>query len=523
MSKTSKDVFMDGGMMGMAENQGLSSNNRLLVFAGIAFALHLVGNPHYGYFRDELYFIACGFRPAWGYVDQPPLTPLMAAGSQLFGHSLFLLRAVPAIFSAASIYITCLLVIEFGGGVFAQILATLVAFFCPVLMNFGMKVSTDMLGLALWPLAALFLVRAVKSESRTNWIYAGLALGLSFQAKISVIFFAAAIFMGLILTSHRRVLRSRWFWCGVLVSAFVSLPYFLWQLQHDFPMLELLRNGQTGKNLILTPVEFGLAQIVITNPALAFVWIAGVFWLARHAAWRFLAFGWLVLMIEMIILHGKHYYPANIYPILIAAGAVAIESWTNGVQAWRHGITAVVVAAGLVFVPFVMPILPVEAFASYARVIAPILHLEASKTENHRDGRLPQDWADMHGWPELATTVGKVYESLTPVERSKAVIVASNYGQAAAIEFFGHEFGLPPVLSGHNQYYLWGTRGKAGEVLIDVNGNCGNELNLYQSAVLVATFIHPLVMPYENEIPIMVCRGLNKPLAEIWPATRYYR
>jgi hypothetical protein len=136
---------------------------------------------------------------------------------------------------------------------------------------------------------------------------------------------------------------------------------------------------------------------------------------------------------------------------------------------------------------------------------------------------LPQDWADMHGWPELAATVARVYENLPPGEKQKAVIVAHNYGQAAAIEFFGSQYGLPTVLSGHNQYYLWGTRGKSGEVLIDVKGDCGKSINLFRSSELAATFTHPYVMPYENNTPIMVCRGITRPLQGIWPTTRYYR
>ena len=143
-------------MLGSIVGQ-MSKRLRIPILAAVTtFALHAVGNPHYGFFRDELYFIVCGQHPQWGYVDLPPVAPLLAAGSQMFGHSLVLLRMVPAFFAAASVYVTCLLAIELGGGAFGQILAALVAFFIPVLMNFGMKVSPDMVGLWLWPLAALY-------------------------------------------------------------------------------------------------------------------------------------------------------------------------------------------------------------------------------------------------------------------------------------------------------------------------------------------------------------------------------
>jgi hypothetical protein len=129
----------------------------------------------------------------------------------------------------------------------------------------------------------------------------------------------------------------------------------------------------------------------------------------------------------------------------------------------------------------------------------------------------------MHGWPELATTVAQVYQSLPPSERAQAVIVAQNYGEAAAIDFFGRSNGLPPVISGHNQYYLWGTHGRSGNVLIDVGGDCGANQHLFESSERAATFTSPWIARYEDNLPIMVCRGIKKPLAELWPKVKSYR
>ncbi|HXO17549.1 MAG TPA: glycosyltransferase family 39 protein, partial [Candidatus Dormibacteraeota bacterium] len=192
--------------------------SRIPAIAALATLIaHLIGNPHYGFFRDELYFIICGFHPAFGYVDQPPVVPLLAAGSQLFGHSLFALRAIPAIFAAAGAYVTCLLAIDLGGGAFAQILAALAFFFASVLMSFGMKVGPDEVGLWLWPLAALYVLRIAKGADPRWWLAAGTAIGVSLESKYSVIFFAIALVAGLALTPQRRVLGSRWFLAGAAV------------------------------------------------------------------------------------------------------------------------------------------------------------------------------------------------------------------------------------------------------------------------------------------------------------------
>ena len=174
------------------------------IAALVTLVLHLAANPHYGFFRDELYFIICGFHPAWGYVDQPPVVPLLAAGSQLFGHSLFALRAIPAIFAGAGAYVTCLLAFEFGGGTFAAVLAVLAYLAAGVLESFGAKVGPDMVGLWLWPLAALYTLRIVKGADPRWWLAVGAVTGIAIESKYSVLFFAVALVAGLALTPQRR-------------------------------------------------------------------------------------------------------------------------------------------------------------------------------------------------------------------------------------------------------------------------------------------------------------------------------
>jgi len=505
----------------------LSTSDRLripLIAALATFGLHLAGNPHYGFFRDELYFIVCGQHPQWGYVDQPPVACLLAAATQMFGHSLVLLRAFPAFFAAAAVYVTCLLATEMGGGAFAQILAALVVFFAPVLMSFGMKVSPDTPGLWLWPLTALYSLRLAKGADPRGWLWVGVIVGACLQSKYSVVFFFAALLLGLLFTPERKILFSRWFLAGCGVCGFIALPNFLWQAYYGFPMLELLRNGQHGKNLIVGPALYLFQQLFITNVFLSLVWIIGLVWLLASAQLRFLGYTYIILIVFMMVLHGKHYYPADVYPYLMAAGAVAIEAWTHRWKALRSVVAASIISLGLVFVAFTMPILGEEQMVAYAGRLLGILHVPrgAVATEHGRLPTLPQDWADMHGWPELAAVVGKVYESLPPADRAQAAIVAQNYGEAAAIDFFGKPYGLPPVISGHNQYYLWGTHGASGNVIIDVAGDCGAREHLFDSSERAATFTSPWVMPYENDIPIMVCRGIHKPLAELWPRIKSY-
>jgi hypothetical protein len=484
--------------------------------------VHLACNPHYGFFRDELYFIVCGLHPAWGYVDQPPIVPLLAAGSQLFGHSLFLLRAIPALFAAASVYTTCLLAAELGGGAFAEFFAALVAAFTPVLMDFGTKLTTDTVGLLLWPLIALYVLRIVKGADPRWWLAVGAILGIGLESKYSIAFFAVGIVVGLLVLPQRRALLSRWFAAGMLLAAAIAAPNFAWQAAHGYPMWTLLLHAGEYKDELLSPPQYVATQILITHPLLAPIWIAGLVALFWRSDARFLGLAYVLVIAQMIALHGKHYYSGDVYPIPIAAGATAIEAWTKGAVFWRASLSAYVFAAGIVLVPLLMPVLPERTMAAYDRFAEGTFTHEVNlaRAERTHLGTLPPDWGDMHGWPQLAAAVASVYRSLPPAERAQAAIFASNYGEAAALDFFGPRYGLPPALSGHNQYWLWGPRGFDGNVVIDVHGDCSP--HLFRDRRVAARFSNPWGRPFENGFDISVCNGITTPLAAYWPRLRRY-
>ena len=485
--------------------------------------MHAALNPGYGFFRDEVYFIICGRHPALGYVDQPPLVPLLAALSQSGGDSLFALRLVPALFSAGSIYVTCRIVQELEGRAFAQILGAVAAFFAPVLMAFGGQLGTDTPGLWLWPLAALLVLRLTRGADPRTWLAVGAALGIAFESKYAVVFFAAALLAGVALTPERRIFRTPWFAAGMLLAAAIVLPNVAWQAAHRFPILELLRNGQHGKNVVLSPSQYLLQQLFLLNPVLTLVPLTGLAWALVRAPLRFLGYAYLLLLAAMIALHGKDYYPADVYPYLFALGAVPIERWTQRARfLTRPAVLAMAAAAGVWLLPFVLPVMSEAHFAQYRSRVLRSLGAQPAQSEHHAPSPLGQEYADMHGWPQLAHTVAEVYASLPAADRARVAIVASNYGEAAAIDFFGARYGLPPALSGHNQYFLWGTHGRSGDVLIDVGGDCGASAHLFRHAERAATFTAPYTMPYESDLPVMLCRGIKRPLATVWPAVKLY-
>lgn len=485
--------------------------------SAVALLFHAFANPHYGFFRDELYFIVCGRHPAFGYVDQPPLTPLLAAASQVFGISLFALRIVPALCAAAAVYVTCLLAREMRGGAFAEILASVTVLLAPVLASFGGKQSPDMLELPLWPLAALCVLRVTRGASPRWWLGAGAAIGFALESKYSALFFALALLLGLAVSAQRKAMLTPWFAAGVGAATLIALPNFLWQAHFGFPMVELLRNGQLGKNVLLSPGEFIMHQVLMLNPAFSILWIIGLVWLLRDAALRWLAYGYVFLIAVMIAAHAKDYYPAAVYPILFAAGGRAVDAGTTRAVWSRPAIAVLATILGLMLIPLALPVLPERTFIAYQSA----LHLAPATSEHHKMRELPQDWADMHGWPELAQQVGRVYDALPAAERKGAAVVfTADYGQAAAIEFFNPHV---PVLSGHNQYWLWGPRGYSGAVVLDISGgDCGRDKGYYLQATRAATFSAPYVMAYEDGRPITICRKPHQTLQVLWPELKHY-
>ncbi|MBV9232852.1 MAG: glycosyltransferase family 39 protein, partial [Candidatus Eremiobacteraeota bacterium] len=354
------------------------------------------------------------------------------------------------------------------------------------------------------------------------WLAVGAIAGVALESKYSVVFFTGGLIVALLALPQRRALATPWFFAGAAVAALLVLPNLLWQGAHGYPMSTLLRDANEYKNVRLSPLQYAVTQLLITHPLIAPVWVIGLWSLLRGRTERFLGVAYLLLIAQMIALHGKHYYPGAVYPVLIAAGAVAVDRWTMRAVLWRPALVAYVVLAGAVLVPLLMPVLPEGAMSSYDRAALRLLSREINmaRTDDSTIGNLPPDWADMHGWRDLAVTVASVYNSLSPSQRAQAAILASNYGEAAAIDFFGHAYGLPPAISGHNQYWVWGTRGYSGNVIIDVHGKC--ERGLFRSRRVAVRFSNPWGRPFENGFPISVCEGITTPLAAVWPKFRDY-
>src|SRR6184192_977159 len=350
-----------------APNRSYSTESVLIaVFSIAALLIHLLTNGRYGYFRDELYYIACGRHLAFGYVDQPPLSILLLRLSQvLLGDSLFAIRLLPALAGAATIALTGVIARELGGRAWAIALAcagSLCALFNLAVGNFFSMNAFEPL---FWMGAVYLFVRIINGGAQTLWLWFGALLGLSLENKHSTAFFAVGIFVALLLTPERRHFAGKWIWFGGLIVFAIALPNVLWQLQNHWPTYELLSNiAHSDKNVALSPAQFIVQQVVFMNPATLPLWLAGLCWVfGSREGRRYIALGviYLVMLAEFIILHGKSYYLAPAYPMLLAAGGVALERvFANRLKWFKPVLLVVIVLTGALFAPLDIPILPPE-------------------------------------------------------------------------------------------------------------------------------------------------------------------
>jgi Dolichyl-phosphate-mannose-protein mannosyltransferase len=485
-------------------------------------AIHLIFNAGYGIFRDELYFIVCGDRPAWGYVDQPPLIPLLASWSHaLFGNFLVGFRLIPALALSTTVALSAEFARTLGGGRFAQWLAGLCVLFSPHFLAIGLLFTTDTFQPLTWLACGWFLVRLAQTEDERWWIPFGAVVGFSLLSKYAIAFYVIALGIGLLATPQRRSLVRPWLYVGALIGVILVLPNVLWQQAHGWPFLELGKDAVNGKNVALSPVAFFVQQLLLVGPLAAPVWIAGLMASSRRpklALYRAFPIAYVILFIFFVISHGKAYYMTPIYPTLLGLGAVTVEGWLQSAR-WRRAALVTVAVAGAVAAPMAIPVLSEKAFIAYSTMLG--ISPSATAAEHQKLGLLPQHFADQHGWPEMAAQVAAVYDALPPADRAKAVFLGVDYGEAAAIDVFGRALGLPSAISAHNNYYLWGSQGHDGSVLIVLGPYWGGLLPAYSRVDIAGEISNPYAMPYETG-PIYVLRDPKVPFSVIWPKLRHY-
>jgi hypothetical protein len=378
----------------------------------------------------------------------------------------------------------------------------------------------------LWGGLAYVVLRLINTGNPKLWLAFGAIAGVGLMNKYSIVFFAAALIAGVLLTRQRTILFTPWILAGGAIAFLIFLPNLIWNVQHDWPFLELMRNVRaTGKDVVLPPGQYLLQQVLMLNPVSFPFWFGGLLYLffSREAK-KYRAFGWafVITIAVFMITHGKDYYSAPAYVMLLAAGGVATERLLARFPARRilRPACFIWLLLGVVpLLPLVLPVLPIETFLRYQSH----LPFEVPKTEQSFVGEtLPQYYADEFPWPGMVQEVARVYHSLTPEEQKRTAIFGNNYGQAAAIDFFGPKYGLPKAISGHQNYFLWGPRDYTGEIVIVLGDKEEGAREHFESVTVAATLNNPYAYRYENR-PILLCRGLKWDLQKEWSKVKNWR
>lgn len=494
--------------------------------ASISFLLHFFTNlaGAYGFFRDELYYIACSDHLAWGYVDQPPLSLWLLKISRLIlGDSLVAVRFIPALAVAGTVLLTARIAKELGGKEWAVFLASLAVVISPIHLAMGGYYNMNTIDMFIWALAFYLITRIINSRQTILWLWLGLVLGLGLLNKISVLFLGAGLFVGLLLT-NLEWFKTRWPYIAGGIAGFLFLPYVLWNILHDMAHLEFIHNASAGKYSGRSSLDFIGEVFTGLHPLNLPLWLAGLlalFFNGKLKPYRIL--GWIfvtVFVITLVNRTSKGEYMAAAFPAVFAAGGVFLEHLLNrAYRRWAlYVYPSLMVIMTIIIVPLVLPVLPVEQYIRYAKVLG---H-EPSSNENKELSDLPQFYADMFGWKEKAHDVAEVYNTLSAADKAKCAIFSINYGRCGAIDFYGRAYGLPASIGNHNNYWIWGPRDYTGEVMIIMGGSKEDHIDDFESIALAKKSECRHCMPYENHVNIWVCKGLKKSLKEIWPEEKHY-
>jgi 4-amino-4-deoxy-L-arabinose transferase-like glycosyltransferase len=527
------------------------------LFAAMLAGLHLLFNRQYGYFIDEFYYLACANHLSWGYVDHPPFSiALLAVSRAVFGDSLFGLRLLPALAGAGTVILTGLTVKEMGGGRTAQTIAFLGILINPLYLFMFNYYSMNSVDILLWTAAIYLVVRILNSgnisvaagagalaspEAVVNlgepysmasllrrrphwlWVLLGVVLGIGLLNKIDVLWLGAGLAAGIVVGPYRRLLRTRWPWIAAGIAALIFLPHILWQISHGWPTLEFMHNATVWKYSGISRLDFLKSLVLELHPLALPLWLAGlmsllVFRLSKD--FRVLGIIWLtVFLILLINGHSKGEYIAPAMPPLLAAGGVALERFFATRRRWmRIAAIGLLLCGGAVTAPYALPVLPVDSFIAYSK----ILGIQPGNAESKAMGPLPQHYADMFGWENMVATVARVYRTLTPDEQARCTIYGMHYGFAGAIDFYHEKYGLPGAVTGHNSYWLWGPGDRDGSVVIKTGGSPEDVAPYFESVTAADTIRCEYAMPYETNVPVYVCRGMKVPLREIWPKVKFY-
>lgn len=476
-----------------------------------AFMLQLFTPNVLGFHRDELLYFSMADHPAFGYYSVPPFTGLVAFISvKLFGYSLFAAKIFPAMAGGLLIMLIAMMARELRGGVFAQVLAV-ISFVSTLLFIRAFSLFQPVpFDIVFWALIMFLFLRFINNMDPAILYVLGLATGLAFLNKYNILFLVVSLAIAIVLTKHRRILVCRYFWIAVLIALIVALPNILWQYFNDFPVIGHMKELRSTQLIKMGPWTFLSEQILMVMPATliiipAFVWM---FASERMKQYRVLTWACFIVLLLFLILHGKTYYSAGIYPFLTAAGGVFTEKYLKN-NYLRGLIVILMLAHAYLMFPLGKPVLEASRLVAYFDQVKTFLGTDAlRRDENNQYHPLPQDYSDMLGWDELAALTATAWNGCDP---KTTVIYCENYGQAGAIAVLGKKYHLPSPVSFSESFIYWAPHSFQHEIttLIYINDEPGDDIkDLFSSIKTIGSISQPLSR--EKGTTVFLCTQPNQ-------------
>ena len=500
----------------------------LISLVSLKLFIHLWSANRYGFHRDELLYLTQGNHLSFGYMEVPPFTAWMGRLARVIGgDSLFTIRTLTALAGLGVVLLSIQIVKKLtqsnkNSSLFAQVLVVACILASPALYRNHTLFQPVVFDQLFWLLTYYFLLNYLLHSKAVYLLLLGAMAVLGMLAKYNMLFCGGGIVIAMLFTPHRNLIWRKQGWTALSVFALVFLPNLLWQYWYDFPVMDhfkgLYKKQLQGGN----PASFLWSQIRMHQYITAPIWIAGLVYFLKTTRLRWLGWAYLSTLALFILANGQAYYFNGIYPLMFAGGAVLVSQLLEKIKFQKlikPPLMITLLIFGMISMPYGTPFLPISQFIDYTQQtgINPIKRLPSGRVSN-----LTGDYADMFGWKEQVKIVADLYHKLSKEEKEQCLIWGENYGEAGALNYLGKAYQLPPAISVHGSFYLWGAGNPKATMAITVGLSKKDMEELFEEVTLVQMFKHPYAIDEEHNIPILICRKLRQPIRNKWKQWRKY-
>lgn len=458
----------------------------LFLLVGVKLALQFVlVNPVYELHRDEFLYLNQADHLAFGYICVPPFTALMSKIIYWLGGGIFWIRLFPALFGTLTVIFTWLIAESAGGSKFSRIIAASAIVFSP-LMRINILYQPNSFDILTWTIIFYLLIKFIQSEKNRWLILLSLIIAAGFYNKYNLIFLIAGLLIGFLFTGQRKIFANPFFWKALIISLILLSPNIIWQILHHFPVfqhMKVLKANQLDNNTAIgflkSQLMFFLGSIPLTLAALV-----AFSYFKAFRPYRFIGITFIAVLALFAFMKAKDYYAIGIYPVMIAFGSVYLDFILS--KKWRNAILPLLISVniGIFFMTLkiVYPIFTPDEIRQHCGSFEKFGMLRWEDGKNHN---LPQDFADMLGWKEMADKSLAGYRLIPLSELENTLVICNNYGQAGALNYYNRNK-MAEAYAFNTDYIYWLPRlKKIQNILLVGNKPDDDVIGLFEECKLI--------------------------------------